>query len=1176
MSSKSVTKPSEPLLEGSFKGSRPSQQAGAPNALIATPRMAVHHGLAVLTFDAASLRLLDLSPAAARLFRLPDARSHLPTRTAVDFLRDGAGSARNEAELGGVREQLSRLAKQSEQLEWGESVVLEYCVRNELPSGAVERRLAEVIVSQGSAHSTATSSPDRTGTSHAPATYSIVLLRPVSVLPLTTSALSSTIPALSPTATSISTLSTVASAPVSAPSISPSASSLPYISSSFYPAFAALSTGGSSGESSGSVASTPSALSKRSSRPPTGDARARLPLSPNLTQMLAHATSAVTDKSQSPPVRPLPSSSTSYSFPSSASLEATLPPAQSPSSTIPPETTTGLSVSTAASPGPCPLDDPSARRISYDLHIDAFLQKVTELVGPAHSQLVKRGIDGNEPRTPAPDTPHAPEESASLPFPRTEGEAAAHRLATAAVLAGVAKSEGVGSARTASTASDAVLDGTEGVKAAAEKAAEELRKSDVRTSLSLSQLTNLVETLPQIAFIADRDGQVLWLNSAWYRYTGLDPAYNLSFEKWASMFHPDDLASVLPIYVASTKSGEPFSFEYRIRGADGNLRWMVCHGRAHKDNDGNIINWCCSITDVEELVTTRHAALMVQERISAVLQGSKHFLLSVDSTTMVTFFEGALEFPGPSLTHPSRGGPQAIVGSQLNELWHDPDLLEAVRKILDEEETEVGLTTEADDGRGGTYFARYRLVPLRGSPSIPSTHPDANAVTGVIIVGSDVTELTRAENALQKSRLEQAQLAASEHAAREASRLKTEFLTTISHEIRTPIAGILGICELLLADDNQLEAKQRSLVKKALRSGEILLELVGAVLDVRKVETGELRLESAPFSLSEAVADARLFSVAAQKKGIAFVEDIGEYYDGPLLGDRLRLRQVLANALSNAVKFTREGSITFSLRQTRETDTQIWLELAVDDTGCGIDESILPTLFVPFRQADASTARQYGGSGLGLVIAKNLVELMSGTVSLTSRVGHGTRMTISLPLSKAPLKDRRASVDRTRSVPTAQQAKTERTLAEVRMRRRAEDVRVLLAEDNELIREIVTRTLRGRKFHIDAVEDGHQCVEQVHQERYYDVILMDGQMPRLDGYEATKLIRQDPDPRIRNVRIIALTASAIQGDRERCIQAGMSTYASKPIRAKDLEAIIWEQVELLDQTKEIEDDKKTP
>ncbi|GAA5920152.1 hypothetical protein JCM1841_004467 [Sporobolomyces salmonicolor] len=1144
--------------------------------------MAVHHVLPVLTFDAASLRLLDLSPAAARLFRLPAARTHLPTHTAVDFLRGGTGSGQNEAELEGVKEQLSRLGKQSEQLEWGESVILEYCVREQHVSGAVERRQAEAIVSQGHAHSTPTS------TSQALATYSIVFLRPVSVTPLTASALSSTISALSPIGTSISTLSTVASAPVSTPSNSSSDSSSPYISSSFYPAFVSLSTGGSSHESSGSVASRPSAPRKRASRPATGDARAKLPLPPDVTQMLAYATSAVTDKSPSRPVRPLPSSSSSSSFfPSFAAFEASLPPTQSFSSTIPPETGTGLTVSTAGSPARSPLNDPSApsatantaHRMPYDPYFDAFSREVNDSVGPAHFRLDERGgVDQNEPFIPAPEAPHVPAESAPLPFPRTEEEAAAHRFATAAVLAGVAKSEGASSARTASTAStasDAMLDVTEGVKAAAGKAAEELRKGDVRTPLSLSQLTNLVETLPQIAFIAGRDGQIIWLNSAWYRYTGLDPAYNLSYEKWASMFHPDDLASILPKYIASTRSGEPFSFEYRVRGADGNFRWMVCHGRAHKDADGTIINWCCSVTDVEELVTTRHAALLVQERISAVLQGSKLFLLSVDSTMTVTFFEGALEFPGPALTPPSRGGPQAIVGSQINQLWHDPDLLEAVRKILDEEETEVGLTTEADDGRGGTYFARYRLVPLRGSPSIPSAHPDASAVTGVIIVGNDVTELLCTENALQKSRLEQAQLAASEHAAQEASRLKTEFLTTISHEIRTPIAGILGICELLLADDSELKEMQRSLVKKALRSGEILLELVGAVLDVRKVETGELRLESAPFLLAEAVADAQLFSVAAQKKGIDFVEDISAYYEGPVLGDRLRLRQVLANALSNAVKFTAKGSINLSLRQTRETVSQIWLEFVVQDTGCGIDESILPTLFVPFRQADASTARQYGGSGLGLVIAKNLVELMSGTVSLTSRVGHGTRMAISLPLSKAPLMDGQASVGPTRPASTARQGKTERTVAEPKMCRRAEDVRVLLAEDNELIREIVTRTLRGRKFHIDAVEDGHQCIKRVHQEPY-DVILMDGQMPRLDGYQATKLIRQDPDPRIRNVRIIALTASAIQGDRERCIAAGMSTYASKPIRAKDLEAIIWEQVELLDQAKENEGDKETP
>lgn len=195
---------------------------------------------------------------------------------------------------------------------------------------------------------------------------------------------------------------------------------------------------------------------------------------------------------------------------------------------------------------------------------------------------------------------------------------------------------------------------------------------------------------------------------------------------------------------------------------------------------------------------------------------------------------------------------------------------------------------------------RRQLVALRGDPAIPQIHPDANAITGCIIVGSDVTELVEAESALQKS-------AAAEHAAREASRLKTQFLTTITHEIRTPIAGILGICELLLGDSSRLSDDQRSLVQQAVRSADTLLELIGAVLDLRKVEENALALEMGPFLVEDALNDARLFSVIAQKKGLEFVEDVRPFYPGTLLGDRLRLRQILANALSNAVKFTKSG-----------------------------------------------------------------------------------------------------------------------------------------------------------------------------------------------------------------------------------------------------------------------------
>lgn len=336
---------------------------------------------------------------------------------------------------------------------------------------------------------------------------------------------------------------------------------------------------------------------------------------------------------------------------------------------------------------------------------------------------------------------------------------------------------------------------------------------------------------------------------------------------------------------------------------------------------------------------------------------------------------------------------------------------------------------------------------------------------------------------------------------------------------------------------------------------------------MRKIETGELELETAPFLLSEALADARLFSIIAQKKGLEFVEDVGEFYGGTLLADRLRLRQVLANALSNAVKFTKEGAVTLRCRQLSEDDDRVVVCFEIVDTGVGIDSTVLPTLFHPFRQADASTAREYGGSGLGLTIAKKLVELMGGSIRLDSTLGVGSQMTIELPLQKAPLADVVDFVGTTLPLPAETSAAAERlahseeVVKEVRKSRRPEDVRILLAEDNDLIREIVVRTLSKKRFIIDSVADGRQCVEQVQRARY-DCVLMDGQMPGLDGYHASQLIRQSSDPAIRRLRIIALTASAIAGDRERCLSAGMDAYLAKPVRAAELEAAIWEQVEL--------------
>ncbi|GAA5823991.1 hypothetical protein JCM11251_003371 [Rhodosporidiobolus azoricus] len=1152
--------------------------------------------LPFIVLSVPTLRLTAANTAAVELLGLPaDAVAAGEVSAASLLRRTGdvgeAGNGRRDVEV-----QLEAAVKQSSELGWGQSVVLEYYPRDE---GAEERlaKKAEVVVSF---------TPSSSGGS-----YTIVFLRPatLSLTTLVPASLPSDGASIASPATTISSahLSEPAYAPVFSPSSSTSSLIPPPASavfSSSSPPSTHVSTLTSAGlvrtaaafaqnnsGSSGSVASSDSSSSRRPQRIPTGPDRRNLPVAPEVAQMLSHAINPISQRGSViglSSLTPVPSSPGSE--PRGDALSPPMPsssPRLASTSTLHGASTgSGRSPPSSLRSPPAQFDPPiavtrprsesaNARRSSFDYRYDALMHKTNLSVGEpgrfyrmAESEDEARGVTPPSPNTlppnAAPSVLDSHGETTSPPEmpdePNVEEAAELPTSDKALLEASPGETElvnGTGAAGAAGAADE---------PAAGPNGSDDLARAR-RMPLRFESMKACIETVPQIIFIADPDGQVLWLNKSWYTYTGQDPEYSLNEQEWVSCFHPDDLPSAFGVYLGAMKTGNDFFFEYRIKGADGQLRWHVCQGRAHRDSETQEIqNWFCTITNIDELVSTRHDALLIKERTQAVLKGSELALVTVDTAGRVTLCEGRR----PSLLPAERDLLFPIVGCKFSEIWPDEDLNEAVGQILDEEREFVELETEVVDQQGDKHYNRYRLVPLRGDPSIPSSHPDASAVTGVIIVGRDVTELVLAEAELQRSRTEKAQLEASEFAAREANRLKTEFLTSISHEIRTPIASILGICELLIdgAGAQQfLLPEQQSLIEKAIRSGENLLELVGTVLDVRKVETGELILEAAPFLLNEALSDARLFSVIVQKKGLEFKEDIGDFYEGTLLGDRLRLRQILVNALGNANKFTSEGSITLRLRQMSESDSAVVVQFVVEDTGIGIAKDVLPTLFFPFRQADASTARRFGGSGLGLTIAKKLVELMGGTISLTSPgKGHGTRMEITVPLAKAPLLDVRDFVGTPHPVRATSQAQAQaiaqqdESVEEVRKRRKPEEVRILLSEDNELIREILIRTLRARNFQIDAVEDGLQCLEQVEKERY-DVLLMDGQMPNMDGYEATKAIRQHPDPRIRKSRIIALTASAIAGDKERCLASGMSSYLSKPVRAKELEAAIWQQVE---------------
>jgi len=698
-----------------------------------------------------------------------------------------------------------------------------------------------------------------------------------------------------------------------------------------------------------------------------------------------------------------------------------------------------------------------------------------------------------------------------------------------------------------------------------------LQEEVSRRTMELAEAVKHTERLALVArhttnavIITDANERIEWVNDAFVAMTGHAADEVVGRCARTLLTGPATDPAAIAARRARLLTGRSFKGEVFCYTKAGAGFWQRLDIQPVRDPSGDLRHFVTIGTDITEEKRTAEALVRNEERWQLALEGSDDGVWDWNIAKDTMWFSSRWK---------------TLIGYAEHEF---PNNYHAWQKALHPDDWPwVQATLDAYLARRTeTYSVEFRMQHKDGSwrwflaRGKACFGPDGRPLR-MIGTHTDVTVWRETEMALRSQREQSEQLndqleaaiASAQQCALEAnlgSQAKSEFLAVMSHEIRTPMNAVIGFTSLLL--DTPLSDEQRDWVRTVRGSGETLLTIINDILDFSKIESGKLELEYRPVSVHQCVDDALcLMGELARRKGLALIATVDNQVPDLITTDGTRLRQVLLNLMSNAIKFTQKGQVEVRVALETGATGQPLVGFSVQDTGMGIPPDRIDRLFKPFSQVDSSTTRRFGGTGLGLAICRSLVKLLCGTIGVTKSSSDGTTFHFTIacvPCGKladvapgdfnpAPAAPDPAALARQGSfAPILPPPKPVATVAQ-RL-----PLRIVVAEDNMVNCKLMEQLLRRLGYSADFAYNGVECLAQLRQASY-DIVFMDCQMPEMDGYETTRQIRSGASGETnRNIRIIALTAHAMAGDREKCLDAGMDDYVTKPIQLAQLVAVL--------------------